>query len=51
MLKDKLSKGAKWGQTNMLSNKIGHSRRTNVGLDWVSIVPRDWSMDDTQTHA
>ena len=35
------------GQTSMLSNKIGFPRRTNVGLDRVSIVPLDWSMDDT----
>ena len=39
------------GQTGMLSNQRGCPRRTNVGLDWVSIVPLDWSMDDTQTHA
>ena len=32
MLKDKLSKGAERGQTNMLSNKRGHPRKTNVGL-------------------
>ena len=31
--------------------KIGCPRRTNVGLDRVLIVPLDWSMDDTQTHA
>ena len=35
------------GQTNMLSNKRGCPRRTNVGLDRVSIVPLDWSMDGT----
>ena len=51
MLKDKLAKDAKQGQTNMLSNKKGYTRRTNVGLDRVSIVPLDWSTDDTQTHA
>ena len=51
MLKVKLSKGAKWGQTNMLSNKRWCPRRTIVGLDRVSIIPLDWSMDDTQTHA
>ena len=34
-------------QTNMLSNKRGCPRRANVGLDQVSIVPLDWSMDDT----
>ena len=45
--KDKLGKDAKWGQTNMLSNKRGCPRRANVGLDQVSIVPLDWSMDDT----
>ena len=39
------------GQTNMLSNKKGCPRRTNVGLDQVSVVPLDWSTDDTQTHA
>ena len=39
MLKDKPSKGVKWGQTNMLSNKRGCPRRTNIGLDRVSIVP------------
>ena len=39
------------GQTGMLSNQRGCPRRTNVGLDRVSIVPLDWSMDDTQTHA
>ena len=48
------------GQTNMLSTRGGKQtcyqtkrkcpRRTNVGLDWVSIVPLDWSMDNTQTH-
>ena len=38
-------------QTSMLSNKKGCPRRTNVGLDRVSIVPLDWNMDDTQTHA
>ena len=34
-------------QRNMLSNKKGCSRRTNVGLDRVPIVPLDWSVDDT----
>ena len=34
-------------QTNMLSNKRGCPRRKNVGLDRVSIVPLDWSMNDT----
>ena len=48
MLKDKLSKKAKRGQTNILSNKRGCPRRTNVGLDQVSIVPICWSMDDTR---
>ena len=38
-------------QTNMLSNKRECPRRTNVGLDQVSIVPLDWSTGDTQTHA
>ena len=32
----------------MLSNKRGCPRRTNVGLNWVSIVPLDWSMDDNR---
>ena len=40
-------KRSRIGQTNMLSNKRGCPRRTNVGLDWVSIVPWDSSMDDT----
>ena len=35
------------GQINSLSNKWGFPKRTNVGLDRVSIVPLDWSMDDT----
>ena len=39
MLKDKLSKRAKQRQINMLSNKRGSPRRTNVGLDRVSIAP------------
>ena len=43
MLNDKLPKRererAKRGQTNILSNKSGCPRRTNVGLDQVSIVP------------
>ena len=34
----------------MLSNKMGCPRRTNIGLDQVSVVPLDWSMDKTQTH-
>ena len=38
------------GQTSMLSNKRGCPRRTNVGLDRVSIVPLDWSMDDINKH-
>ena len=38
-------------QTSMLSNKKGCPRKTNVGLDQVSLVPLDWSMEDTQTHA
>ena len=28
------------------ANKKGCPRRTNVGLDLVSVVPLDWSMDD-----
>ena len=31
----------------MLSNKRGCPMRTNVGLDRVSIIPLDWSMDNT----
>ena len=38
-------------QRNVLSNKRGCPRRTNVGLDQMSIVPLDWIMDNTQTHA
>ena len=38
-------------QTNILSNKRGCPRRTNVGLDRVSIATLDWSMGDTQSHA
>ena len=30
----------------MLSNKRGCPRWINVGLDRVSIIPLDWSMDD-----
>ena len=37
-------------QRNMLSNKRGCLRRTNIGLDRVSIAPLDGSMDDTRTH-
>ena len=47
MLKDKLANDAKWGQTSILSNKRGCHRRTNIDLDLVSIVPLDWSMDET----
>jgi len=36
-------------QTNMLSNKRGCPRRTNVGLDRMYIVPLDCSMDEIQT--
>ena len=35
------------GQTSMLSNKKGCPRKTNVGLDLVSVVPLYWSTDDT----
>ena len=35
----------------MSSNKRRCPRRTNVGLDRMSIVPMDWNTDDTQTHA
>ena len=38
-------------QTNMLSNKRGCFTRINVGLDRMSIITLDWSMDDTQTLA
>ena len=34
-------------ENNMLSNKRGCPRRTNVGLNRVSIPSLDWSMDDT----
>ena len=34
------------GKTSMSLDKKGCPRRTNVGLDQVSIVPVDWSMDD-----
>ena len=37
------------GQINMLSNKRGCNRRMNIDLDRVSIVPVDWSIDDTCT--
>ena len=39
------------GKHMCYQTKGGCLRRTNVGLDRVSIVPLDWSMDDTQTHA
>ena len=61
MLKDKLTKDDKWGQTSMLCTWKGKRtcfqtkrwcpRRTNVGLDRVSIIPWDWSVDDIQTRA
>ena len=35
----------------MLSNKRGCFTRINVGLDRMSIITLDWSMDDTQTLA
>ena len=35
------------GQTNMLSNKKGCPKMTNLGLNQVSIVPLNWSTDDT----
>ena len=38
-------------QTNMLSNKRGCPRKTNIGLDLISIVPMDWTMDNTQMYA
>ena len=37
-------------QTSMLLNKRWCPRRINIGLDWVSVVPLDWNIDDTQTH-
>ena len=55
--KNILTKGAKRGQTkhakhikgqtSMLSSKRGCPRRKNVDLDRVSIVPLDWSIDNT----
>ena len=48
MLKDKPAKDAKRGQRNMLSNKRGCLRKTNVGLYRVFVVPLNWSMDNTQ---
>ena len=58
--KDNLGKDAKRGakkhvkhtkrQRNMLSNKMGCPWGTNVGLDQVTIVPLNWSMDNTPTH-
>ena len=57
LAKNILTKRAKWGQTkhaehmkgktSMLSHKRGCPRRINVGLDQVSTVPLDWSMDNT----
>ena len=38
-------------ETNMLLNKRECHRRTNVCLNRMSIVPLEWNMDDTQTHA
>ena len=35
----------------MLSNKRGCPRKTNIGLDLISIVPMDWTMDNTQMYA
>ena len=48
MQRDELARRAKWGQTSMLSNKRGCPKRTKVGLDRVSVVPLDWSTDDTR---
>ena len=35
---------------NVLSNKRGCPRRTNVSLDQMSIVPLDWTMDNTDAR-
>ena len=40
-------KKAKQGQTSILSNKRGCPRRKNVGLNRVSVVPLNWSMNNT----
>lgn len=32
---------------NKQTNKKGYPRRANVGLDLVSVVPLDWSIDNT----
>jgi len=49
MQRDTLAKRVKRGQTNMLSNKRGCPRRKNANLYRASIVPLDWSMEDTLT--
>ena len=36
------------GRTNMLSNKRGFPRRTNAGLDWVTIASLVWSTNNTR---
>ena len=53
-----ITKRAKQGKTSILSTRKAKRacyqtkreclRRTNVGLDWVSIVPLDWNMDNTR---
>jgi len=35
------------GANKHVIKQKGVTRRTKVGLDWVSRVPLDWSMDDT----
>ena len=51
MLNDKLAKDAKRGQASILSNKRRCLRRITIGLDRVSIIPLDWSIDETKIHA
>ena len=31
---------------HVIKQKMGCPRSTNVGLDWVCIVPGDWNMDN-----
>ena len=51
MLKTNWEKMPNMGKQTCYQTKGGCPRRTNVGLGQVSIVPLDWSMDDTQTYA
>ena len=51
VLNDKLAKDAKRGQASILSNKRRCLRRITIGLDRVSIIPLDWSIDETKIHA